>query len=86
MERKPQIFGVKKADSLPEAYWINHIAVTFVETVKWWVENGMQEDSQTLCGYTPTHPLPSSIRPHNNTHDANKDRGGGPISFSADLS
>ena len=51
MERKPQIFGVKKADSLPDAYWINHIAVTFVETVKWWVENGMQEDSQTLCGY-----------------------------------
>ena len=51
IESKPQIFGAKKADGIPDAYWINHIAVSFVETVKWWVDGGMKEDSRTLCGY-----------------------------------
>ena len=51
IKRKPHTFGVKKDDRIPDAYWINHISATFVETVKWWVDGGRKEDSQTLCGY-----------------------------------
>ena len=51
VQKQPHIFGEKKDDKIPDAYWMNHISVTFVETIKWWIDNGMKEDSETLCKY-----------------------------------
>lgn len=51
IQKQPQIFGNKKNENIPDGYWVNHIASTFVETVRWWVGNGMKEDPETICTY-----------------------------------
>ncbi len=38
-------------DGLPEDFVINHISSTFVETVKWWVNNGMKESDEEINEY-----------------------------------
>ena len=45
------LFAARKSETLPETFWINHITATFVETVNWWIENGMQESPETITGY-----------------------------------
>ena len=50
-ESQLQSFEIRKNEKLPDDYWINHIASTFVETVKWWVENGMKESPETIKEY-----------------------------------
>lgn len=44
-------FEMNKNDKLPENFWINHIASTFVETIRWWIENGMKESPETITEY-----------------------------------
>ena len=51
IKKQPKSFGDKKDDRIPDGYWTNHIATTFVETIKWWLENGMKEDAETLSEY-----------------------------------
>ena len=51
IQKRPQFFGDKKKQELPDDYWINHISTAFVETVRWWVDNGMQESPETLSKY-----------------------------------
>ena len=45
------IFEGRKSEQLPDSFWVNHIASTFVETVRWWVDNGMKESSETIAEY-----------------------------------
>lgn len=45
------IFEERKSEKLPDSFWTNHIAATFVETVRWWVENGMKESAETIAEY-----------------------------------
>ena len=35
------LFETRKSDKLPDSFWVNHIASVFVETVRWWIDNGM---------------------------------------------
>ncbi len=51
IQKQPQIFGNKKNSELPDDYWINHISSTFVETLRWWIDNGMKENPETLSDY-----------------------------------
>ena len=51
IEKQPGIFESKKSPVLPHNYWINHISSTLVETVKWWIDNGMKESPDTLSTY-----------------------------------
>ena len=51
IETNPQFFSHKKDATLPDSYWNNHISSTFVETVKWWIDNGMKEDPETISTY-----------------------------------
>ena len=51
IRKQEQAFSQKKDRSLPDSYWINHISSTFVETVKWWIDNGMKESPETLSAY-----------------------------------
>lgn len=44
-------FEMRKSNKLPDSFWINHIASTFVETVRWWIENGMKESPETMTEY-----------------------------------
>ena len=44
-------FADRKPAELPDSFWINHVSVTFVETVRWWIENGMKESSEKIFEY-----------------------------------
>lgn len=45
------LFEARKAEALPESLWVDHISSTFVETVRWWVENGMKESPEQITEY-----------------------------------
>ncbi len=45
------LFASRKSEKLPEDFWTNHIAATFVETLRWWVDNGMAESPETITEY-----------------------------------
>lgn len=45
------LFETKRDKNLPESFWENHIAATFVETIRWWVDNGMKESPEVITGY-----------------------------------
>ena len=51
IQRYPLLFENKRADLLPDDYWINHISATFVETVKWWLDNKMEQSPEKLSEY-----------------------------------
>lgn len=44
-------FSGRKDPRLPEAFWIHHIASTFTETLRWWIEGGMKETPETITEY-----------------------------------
>ena len=46
-----ELFEKGRAEEIPEDFWLNHIAATFVETVRWWIECGMRESAETITGY-----------------------------------
>ena len=45
------LFEARKDNRLPESFWVNHIASAFVETVKWWVDNGRKEPPEVITEY-----------------------------------
>ena len=51
IKKQPKIFGGKKPERLPEDYWIHHVSVTLVETIRWWLDHGMKESPETLADY-----------------------------------
>lgn len=51
IRKQPQIFGSKKNDELPDGYWTNHVCATFIETIGWWLDNGMKESAETISDY-----------------------------------
>ena len=51
IKNHPHLLGGEKRVELPDDYWTNHISATFVETVRWWLHNGMKESPQMLADY-----------------------------------
>lgn len=49
--RQLPLFASRKDPRLPDSFWIDHITSTFVETLRWWVRNGMQESPETITEY-----------------------------------
>ena len=45
------LFRERKSDRLPDGFWVDHILSVFVETVRWWIENGMKESPETITEY-----------------------------------
>lgn len=45
------LFEARKSPQLPDSFWIHHIAATFVETLKWWIDYGLQESPETITEY-----------------------------------
>ena len=45
------VFADRKDEKLPADFWADHIAATFIETVRWWVDNGMAESPETITEY-----------------------------------
>ena len=51
IKNHPRLLGDDKPTDLPEDYWINHVSAPFVETIRWWLHNGMKENAQMLNRY-----------------------------------
>lgn len=51
IERRFDLFENRKRNKIPVSFWKNHIASTFVETLKWWIENGAKESPETIAEY-----------------------------------
>ena len=51
VESQLPLFAERKSDRLPEDFWVDHIAAAFVETVRWWVANGLREPPETVAEY-----------------------------------
>jgi len=45
------LFEARKSGKLPEDFWVDHIAATFVETLRWWVAHGMRETPEVITEY-----------------------------------
>jgi len=45
------LFEEKRPKGIPESFWVHHICATLVETVRWWVQNGMRESPEELYHY-----------------------------------
>lgn len=50
-ESQLPLFEKRKSEKLPDGFWIDHIAATFVETVRWWIDHGMKESPETVYEY-----------------------------------
>ena len=50
-ERKIKLFENNKSCSVPNDFWKNHIASTFIETLKWWIKGGTKESPETIYQY-----------------------------------
>lgn len=44
-------FENKKPKNVLEDFWINHITTTFIETLRWWLENDMKQSPETINEY-----------------------------------
>lgn len=44
-------FEANTPKNIPEDFRINHIASTFIETLRWWIENKMKESPETITKY-----------------------------------
>ena len=51
IESQLSLFESRKSDQIPDNFWKNHIASAFVETLKWWIENGMKETPEEITAY-----------------------------------
>ena len=44
-------FEDRKPALLPEDFWVNHVTATFIETLRWWIENKMKQSPETITQY-----------------------------------
>ena len=51
VESQIHLFQNEKSAQLPREFFINHISTTLVETVRWWIENGMTQTPQEITNY-----------------------------------
>lgn len=51
IENHLDYFTVSKPYNIPQSFWINHLTSTFIETLKWWIENGVKESPEIISEY-----------------------------------
>ena len=51
IESQFETIRINGADKLPKSFLVNHVASTFVETVRWWTDNKMQESPELITKY-----------------------------------
>ena len=51
IESQLALFDCCRYKDLPESFWKNHIISTFIETLKWWLNNGMKQSPQMITEY-----------------------------------
>ena len=51
VESQLQLFEQRRSRKLPDSFWVNHITGTFIETVRWWLQNGRKETAEEITEY-----------------------------------
>ncbi len=51
IESHLSLFKSSKNKDIPYSFWKNYIISTFVETIKWWIDNGMKESPELITEY-----------------------------------
>jgi len=51
VDRHLSLFETPKSKDLPKAFWKNHIVSTFVETIRWWIDNDTKESPEIITEY-----------------------------------
>lgn len=51
VESHLDLFESKKIKNLPKQFWKNYVTSTFVETIRWWIDNGMKESPEVITNY-----------------------------------
>ena len=51
IQAQSELFENKKPKNIPMEYWFHHIVATFVETIRWWIDNGIKESPETIYEY-----------------------------------
>ena len=50
-EDQLHLFADRRPKNIPDDFWKHHIVATFIETLKWWLENGRKETPETAVAY-----------------------------------
>ena len=45
------VFEPGRSPGLPEDFWVNHIAATFTETLRWWIDHDLAQPPETILNY-----------------------------------
>lgn len=51
VEKQLPFFAARKSEQLPDSFWVSHIVATFLQTLRWWVDNGMLQTPETITEY-----------------------------------
>ena len=51
VEKNYSDFESNKPQIVPKDFWINHVTATFIETLRWWLENDMRQTPETITEY-----------------------------------
>ncbi len=51
LEGEGYLVDNRKKANVPDDFWKNHIVSVLVETVLWWVDNGLKETPETVADY-----------------------------------
>ena len=50
-ENQLPMFSGRKNELLPDDFWADHIASTFVDTLRWWIKNGMEQSPERITEF-----------------------------------
>ena len=51
VERHIADFASRKPAIVPQDFWINHVTATFIETLRWWIDQKMQQPPELISAY-----------------------------------
>lgn len=51
VEKQADLFAARKDPKLPDSFWTDHIVSVFVQTLRWWIGQGLQETPETVTEY-----------------------------------
>ncbi len=51
VENHLNLFELQKDKKIPLPFWKNHIVSTFIETIRWWINNGIKESPEVITEY-----------------------------------
>ncbi len=51
VEEHLDLFETQRDEKIPLPFWKNHIVSTFVEAIRWWINNNMEESPEILTDY-----------------------------------